>query len=69
MSIFRPVYTKCLYCGELIRRHVMEEHPRACPRRVEFLAAELAWTAAHDPNDYDRIVQRNPILLLEQDPA
>ena len=54
-----------------MRRGEYEQHPRACPRRVEFLAAEVAWSAARDPNDYDRIVGRqNPIHVAgEQDPA
>jgi hypothetical protein len=53
-----------------MRRQEFERHPRVCPRRVEFLAAEVAWSAAHDPNDYDRIVQRNPIQVVQdQDPA
>lgn len=61
---------RCPYCETLMRRGEYEQHPRACPQRVEFLAAEVAWSAAHDPNDYDRIMRRNPVqVAIDQDPA
>jgi hypothetical protein len=73
-SICRPIYDRCPYCDMLIRHPDIKPHPhlRSCPDRVQFLAAEVAWSAAHDPNDYDRIVRHNvnPIIAVaEQDPA
>lgn len=71
-SLCRPIYDRCPYCDMLIR-HVDEKpnpHLRACPERIRFLAAEVAWISAHDPNDYDRVVQRiNPVVVVEQDPV